>query len=265
MSPGDVQRVGEVGGKLDRRVHGERAADAAAQAGALQEGRRLDRPAADEDVAGVDRDGRAVGVGDQGAGGPAAVAHEAVDAVPARSAGAGASARGRYVSVMLWRRPSMAASPGVRHPARDLVVAPAEARPRRAAARRSPASRRRARAAQRGRCSTSSQIRTSSSDSRSATPCSVAPPVHDVLGRPTVEAAVDLRAAADAAALGVGDRGEAEGGGHPAGAVLAVHLGERERDDLALGDVGPLLGDEHVEAGLGEQRGSRSLRRRPTR
>ena len=76
----------------------------------------------------------------------------------------------------------------------------------------------------------------------------------DVLRRPAVEAAVDLRAAADAAALRVGDGGEAERGRHAAGAVLAVHLGERERGDLALLDVRALLGDEHVETGLGEQR-----------
>ena len=128
------------------------------------------------------------------------------------------------------------------------------ARRRRAAAPRWPASGRRARSARtaparprrrwrRGRRGRSRRRR-SASRQRSS----------DLLGRAAVEAAVDLGAAAGAAPLGVGDRREAERRGDAAGAVLAVHLLERERHDLALADERALLEHEHVEAGLGEQR-----------
>ena len=81
-----------------------------------------------------------------------------------------------------------------------------------------------------------------------------APAVEHVLRRAPVQPAVDLRAAAGAAPLGVGDRWTAERRGHAAGAVLAVHLLQRERDDVALAHERALLDDEDVEAGLGEQR-----------
>ena len=81
----------------------------------------------------------------------------------------------------------------------------------------------------------------------------MAPAPQHVLGWPPVQPGVDLGPAADAAPLGVGERGVTEGGGDPAGSVLTVHLFERERDDIALANELALLDDDHVEAGLGEQ------------
>ncbi len=75
-----------------------------------------------------------------------------------------------------------------------------------------------------------------------------------VFGGAAVQPGVDLRAATGAAALGVGDRRATEGRGHAAGAVLPIHLLERERHDLALAHERALLDDDDVETGLGEQR-----------
>ena len=52
------------------------------------------------------------------------------------------------------------------------------------------------------------------------------PSLQHLLGRAAIQAAVDLGTATGAAPLGVGDRWQAEGDGHPAGTVLAVHLRE---------------------------------------
>ncbi len=80
------------------------------------------------------------------------------------------------------------------------------------------------------------------------------PPVDDLLRGAPVQPGVDLRAASGAAALGVGDRRAADRRSDPAGAVLAVHLLERERHDVALVDEVAFLHDEHVESRFGEQR-----------
>ena len=91
------------------------------------------------------------------------------------------------------------------------------------------------------------------------------PRVERGLGRSPVEPAVDLGAATGTSALGVGDRREPECDGDAARAVLLVHLVERERDDAALFDPWPLLDDQHVVAGLGENAPQSSRRRRPNR
>ena len=133
---------------------------------------------------------------------------------------------------MLWRWPSAASSPSgsVIHrgissccqPSR-VGAAAQHARWRRVGAPGSgPTTERR---------STSSAIVDSSSRSKSAIAKSVAPAVEHLGRRAPVEAAVDLGAAAGAAPLGVGDRRQPEGDGDAAGAVLAVHLLERERHD----------------------------------
>ena len=64
-------------------------------------------------------------------------------------------------------------------------------------------------------------------------------------------------AAAGAPPLGVRDGGQAERHRHPAGAVLLVHLLEREGPHRVLVDPRTLLDDQHVEPGLGEQGGGR--------
>ena len=125
-----VQRVAEVGGQLDGRVHGERRADAAAQAGALQERRRLDRATAHEHVTGVDGDRRARRRPWRGRGWHGRRR--------ARGGRHGARARRRApAEVGTWQvRLGHALAPPVgrrraawlvRHPPRDLVVTPAEA------------------------------------------------------------------------------------------------------------------------------------------
>ena len=162
---------------------------------------------------------------------------EPVDAVAGDASRApAATARGRYVRVMLCRAPVAGVAAGrVGHPARDLARGASRARPRRGAAPRWPASGRRAPVCTSRSRSTSSQMAYELVGGRSpAIGVLGAPPVEHVLGRAAVQAAVDLGAAAGAAALGVGDRREAERDGDAAGAVLAVHLLERERHDLAL-------------------------------
>ena len=85
-------------------------------------------------------------------------------------------------------------------------------------------------------------------------PYSRAPPLERLGRGAPVEAAVHLGASAGAATLGVRDRRESEGDRDAAGAVLAVHLLQRERHDRTLLDPRPLLDHDHVEAGLGEDR-----------
>ena len=80
----------------------------------------------------------------------------------------------------------------------------------------------------------------------------------DVLRRAPVQPGVDLRAATGAAPFGVGDRRTAEGRGDATGAVLAVHLLQRERDDVALANELAFLDDDDVETRLGEQRRRRA-------
>ena len=177
------------------------------------------------------------------AGGPAAVEHEPVDPVVGEQAGAGALGPGQ-VRLGHALAPAVAGV-GVR-PGRSIQRGisswrqPRPAAPRRSASlagvwraghglhRAAPARPRR-------------RSRTSSSVVEVGDAVLVPPAVEDVLGRAAVEAAVDLGAAAGAAALGVGDRREAEGRRDAAGAVLAVHLLERERHDLALADQRPFL------------------------
>ena len=202
--------------------------------------------------------GRPSGSRDRGPDRPAAVEHEAVDAVVGEQAGPGgggprqvrlghaAPAAGRGVGAV-----------GVHHPAGDLLVAPAElggAAAQRLAGRRLGA---RARSARTARARPRRRWRRGRPSVEVGDAVLVAPAGEDVLGRPAVEPAVDLGAAAGAAALGVGDGREAERGGHAAGAVLAVHLLERERHDLALAHERALLEHEDVEAGLGQQRRGR--------
>jgi hypothetical protein len=81
----------------------------------------------------------------------------------------------------------------------------------------------------------------------------LAPPtIEDLLRRPSVEAGVDLRAAARATTLGVGDGRTAQRRRDAAGPVLAIHLVEREGHDLALAHELALLEDDDVQSGLGE-------------
>ncbi len=182
------------------------AADVAAQPRALQQGGRLDGAAADDDVAEVDRGRPAVGGGGLGPEGPAAVEDQAVHAVPGEDPGAGGLGLGE---VGLRHAPPPArpgvGPVGVVHPAGDLVVAPAErggAAAQRLAGRRLFA----------GHGLDGQLLLDLVADpvelvgvevDQAAVP---APAVEDLLRRPAVEPAVDLGAAAGAAALGVGDR-----------------------------------------------------------
>ena len=154
---------------------------------------------------------------------------------------------------MLRRRRRAGVGAGVGHPAGDLAVLPAEpcGAGAQALARRGSAGR--AAVCTLSSASTSSQICVQLVDVEIVEAVVVAPAPQHVLGWAPVQPGVDLRPAADAAPLGVGERRAAEGGGDAAGAVLAVHLLERERDDLALADELALLDDDDVEAGLGEQ------------
>ena len=140
-SSGDVHLVGEAGGQLDRRVHGEGAADAVAQPGALQQRRRLDRPAAHEDVR---RSGPCRAVPSAAvSSGPAWPARRRrtrrSTRWPASRRAPAATARGqvRLGHALAPRRRGVGAVV-VRHPAGDLVVAPAERARRRGAAPRWP-------------------------------------------------------------------------------------------------------------------------------
>ena len=169
---------------------------------------------------------------------------------------------------MLWRRPDDTSDVGVGHPARDLVVRPPEVR--RAAAERFAGRDRRP-----GH-ELDAEVpldlvadRVQLGGVEVGDPVIRAPPVEHVLGRPPVQPRVDLRAPTDTAALGVGDRRAPDRGGDATGAVLPVHLLERERHDVALPDQLALLDDEDLEPCLGEQRGRRALHqpriRRPAR
>ena len=132
----------------------------------------------------------------------------------------------------------------VLHPARDLVVAPAEARRRRDASASLAGVAAPGTSCTDSSRSTSSQISYSSTESKSAMWCSRRHRSSVSSGRAAVEPAVDLRPAPGAAALGVGDRRYADGRRDAAGTVLAVHLLERERRDLTLADERALLHDD---------------------
>ena len=218
-----------------------------------QQRRRLDGAAAHDDVGRVDRDRTPVVVGDEGARRPPAVEHEAVDAVAGRARGRRPRRRAAGTS----RSCCGGARNGRRGP-RSYVIQRGISSWRQSSA----AAPRRMRLARRGVGAGHGLHRQLPLDlvadgvelvgAEAGDVVRRAPAVQHVLGRAAVQAAVDLRPAADAAALGVGDRREADRRGHAAGPVLAVHLLERERHDLALADVGALLQHEHVEAGLGQ-------------
>ena len=125
---GHVDRVGEAGGELDGRVHGERRP---------MRRRRPDRcssaglwiaPPQTKTWRASIVTGLTVRAGGEGPCGPAVVEHEAVDTVIGDQAGAGGDGSGQV-------RLGHALAPAVvrlgaglvGHPARDLVVAPAEA------------------------------------------------------------------------------------------------------------------------------------------
>ena len=166
-----------------------------------------------------------------------------------------ACARGRYVSVMLWRLPSTALprSGYVIHRGISSWRQPIRSAPSRSfslAAVWAPGTVCTLRAV-----STSSQIVSMSSVAKSSIEVVTTPTIERLRRGSAVEAAVDLGAAAGATALGVGDRREPERDGHTTGAVLAIHLFQRERHDRTLGHPRAFLDDDHVEARLGEDRG----------
>ena len=184
--------------------------------------------------------------------------HEAVDAVAGEQPRAGGVGRGqvRLASCCGGARAGRRRR-RVGHPAGDLLVAPAEAAG--AAAQRLAAAGLAPGHGLHGESrSTSSQIAYSSSavDSRRSA-CSVRQRSRTSSGRPAVQAAVDLGAAADAAPLGVGDRREADRRRDAAGAVLAVHLLQRERHDLALANVGPSSSTRTSKPASASTRGGR--------
>src|SRR5450759_1036126 len=74
-------------------------------------------------------------------------------------------------------------------------------------------------------------------------------------GESVIEAAVDLGAATNAAALGIGDAGGAKGGGQASVAVLGDHLVERKGLHGVGVDPRPLFDDGHVSTGSGQGRG----------
>ncbi len=246
-----VERVGESCRQLHRRVDGERAADAVTQPGALQECRRLDGSAADEHVAGAHdaASSRTAEVHRHARGVPL----QALGALADHEAGAGACRPGEVGAghALTLRARSVR---GVGHPPGDLVVLPAE--PIGAAVQHLARRRRRARERTDGQLALHLV-----GDGQQLVDVPVgdlqvhAPALQQLARRSAVEAAVDLRAPAGAAALGVGDRRTAERHRHPAIAVLAVHLLEGERHDAALFDPLAFFDHEHVEAGLGEERG----------
>ena len=258
---GDVDRLVEAGGQLDRRVHGERPADVATQPRALQQGRRLDGAAADDDVAEVDRGRPAVGGGRLGPEGPAAVDDQPVHAVPGQHPSAGRLGLGEVGLRHAPPPPRSGVGPvGVVHPTGDLVVPPAE---RRRAAAQCLAGRR----LFAGHGLDGQHLLDLVADPVELVgvevdqPAVAAPAVEDLFRRPAVEPAVDLGAAARAAALGVGDRGQADGRGDAAGPVLPVHLLEGERRDVTLADERTLLQHDDVEPGLGQDRRGRRAAR----
>ena len=206
----------------------------------------------------VDRAGLAVGPVTAARMALRPVEHEAVDPVAGQQAGAGGRGAGEIgLGHALprdrnGRRPrrGRSSSGGSRRGA-------SRGRPRPAAAPRWPGSAAPGTVCTDSSRSTSSQMRKSSSASKSTSWRSRRQRSSDRLGRPPVEAAVDLGAPAGAATLRVGDGGEAERRGHPAGPVLPVHLLEGEGHHLALADHLALFEHEHVEAGLGQQRSGR--------
>ena len=192
---------------------------------------------------------------DLGALRPAAVDDQTVDAVIREQAGA---SRFRAWEIGLGHAaapPLAGVGPGgVVHPARALVVTPPE--PLGATAQRLAGGQVGARHGLHGEFLLHLVAR-GVQVGRVEVVDGLAPAIEHVLRRAPVQAAVDLGPAAGAAALGVGDRRGAERRRDPAGAVLAIHLLERERHGLALPDERTLLDHEHVVAGLGEQGGCR--------
>ena len=146
---------------------------------------------------------------------------------PVRRRAPADSARGRYVSVMLRRRPSRASGPR---------RSPSTGGSRRGASRGRPRlavclARRRVGAGDRLHGELPFDLvadRVQVDGVEIGDAVAGAPTVDDLLRRATVETAVDLGTASGAAPFGVGDGGPAEGDGDAAGAVLAVHLLERE-------------------------------------
>ena len=201
--------------------------------------------------------GAPVGAGELGSERTPAVDDQPVDAVLAQQTGAGIDSSGQVRT-----RHALAATcggvtaVGVGHPTRDLVVLPPESLgtlSQQLAGRRVAAWHRLDRERPLDLVAGGEELVVPEVVDRVVG----APTRQRRLGRTSIQAAVDLGATAGAAALGVGDRRSTEGDGHPARAVLAVHLFERERHDGVLFDPGPFLDDQHVESGFGQQGGRR--------
>ena len=203
----DVELVGEAGRELDRRVDGERSPDPARNPRALQQRRRLDRAAAHDHVAERDRPRR-----------PSVNVVVACSSVAARSSAAPRfDSRspivlprrlhaGRYVRVMLCRCPAFGSRSGYAiHRGISLFCQPSASAPRRstsAGAVGPPGA-----VADADRLFDFVARWPAARPGRGRRCRSRPPPLEDVGGRAAVEAAVDLRAAAGAAAFGVRDRG----------------------------------------------------------
>ena len=245
-----IERMAEARRDLDRGVQLQSDADLLANPAALEQGGRLDRAGAHEDVVGVDRQVVCVPVG------IALAASDPDDAIAALEQ-LQHGALGDHLRAGFDR----AGKQGARHRlldrspvgliaehAAELDGAPSELR---GAALEHRRRRRRSAGQQRHRQLALDRFGVAVEALRGELVDLVAlAPLIGQLGRQAVvQAAVDLGAAADAAAFGIRDTRVAERGREPAVAVLRVHLFERERLQRVGVDPRALLDDRDGPSG----------------